>query len=599
MKSPFFLPVAALVFTLTVLLFQPVFGQQSRLQELERQLQNAVQAQDQGKAAYYSYQIGKLYKAQEQPDLSLSSLSDAISYGKKAGDDMLTYLAYQLTGSILAESKDYNKALNNYQRALKLAQQMNKSEFIMEGLIDVAVSYALTGKHKRSIAPLDEALSIAIRQKDVLTQQRCYELLAEYHKMLGNNAKTTEYQTLFNNLVRNQEKEELTQQQLKELEQQIEQAGSERRTTRHRLLHESRKLRQAEDSLLSTKYSLEETEESLRIAQAISENQQLQIDLLNMDKRLAEMRIKEQKARLRNEALIRNFILAGTLLVVGFVFMVIRGYRKQVAANKQIARQNENIKSSINYAKRIQEAMLHKSDLSENQLPNSFVLFRPRDSVSGDFYWVSELKNWYDPDVVIAAVDCTGHGIPGAFMSMIGINALNTIIGQGIAESDQILNALDKEIRSALQQETTGNKDGMDVALCIYRKEKGILEFSGAKNPLVYIQDGALTQVKGDVHPIGGNKPKGTFSFKKHNIPIDEPTTIYLYSDGFQDQFGGEKNTKFMSKHFKSLLLEIHDKPMPEQKAILEQTLNEWMDGQKQTDDILVMGIRLEGEWDE
>ncbi len=163
-----------------------------------------------------------------------------------------------------------------------------------------------------------------------------------------------------------------------------------------------------------------------------------------------------------------------------------------------------SIKSSINYAKRIQEAMLPKHELQKRLLPDSFILLKPRDSVSGDFYWFTEMKSWYNPDVIFTVADCTGHGVPGAFMSLIGINALNGIINKGIAETDQILSELHQEIRTALQQETTGNNDGMDVALCIYRKEKNTLEFSGAKNSLIYIQDNKLFQVKGE-HVVTAN----------------------------------------------------------------------------------------------
>jgi serine phosphatase RsbU (regulator of sigma subunit) len=238
--------------------------------------------------------------------------------------------------------------------------------------------------------------------------------------------------------------------------------------------------------------------------------------------------------------------------------------------------------------------MLPKIDLRQRLMPESFILFKPRDGVSGDFYWFSEIKSWYSPDVVVAAADCTGHGVPGAFMSMIGINSLNAIIGRGIAEPDQILQSLDNEIRTALQQEKTGNNDGMDIALCIYRKEKSLIEFSGAKSPLIYIQDKKLTQVKGDVHSIGGSKSKKDFTFRKHKVPIEETTMIYLFSDGYRDQFGGKDNMKFMSKKFNQLLLDIHQKPLAEQHAILDKTIEDWKSGHSQTDDILVMGIRIE-----
>lgn len=159
-----------------------------------------------------------------------------------------------------------------------------------------------------------------------------------------------------------------------------------------------------------------------------------------------------------------------------------------------------------------------------------------------------------------------------------------------------MLDSLDREIKTALRQELTGNNDGMDVALCIYRKEKNTLEFSGAKNPLVYIQDNTLFQVKGDVHSIGGSEHRKDFAFKRHEIAIDKPTMIYLFSDGYRDQFGGKDNAKFMSRRFSKLLLDIHILPLAEQLRLLDTTLTDWKGTRDQTDDILVMGIRLAPE---
>ncbi len=576
------------------------FGQQSKLQELSKLLEQAVQQNNDGKAAFYNYEIAKQYLDQDETDKASEYLSQSVKLARKAEDNALLYLAYRLTGEVFVQEQSYNKALNNFQRALRVARDMDKQEFIKEALMEVGASSASLGRQKRSVEHWEEALSMAIQTNDVILQLECYQLLAEAYGKEGGEAKQKEYQALYNNIIQNQESEQLSQQQraeLEELEQQLEQAGEEKQNVSTMLQRQSSRLRQAEDSLLATKYSLDETERSLKLAEEISENQRLQIDLLNKDKELAESRIMEQKVRLENEALIRNSIIIGALLAGSLVFVVVLGYRRKIEANKEIDRQNKSIQSSINYAKRIQEAMLHNSNLQEQLLPDSFVLFKPRDVVSGDFYWISELKGWYDPDVVIAAVDCTGHGIPGAFMSMIGMNSLNAIISRGVAESDQILDELDKEIRTALQQEKTGNQDGMDVALGIYRKERGVLEFSGAKNPLIYIQDNKVFKLKGDRRAIGGKQyKKKDIGFKKHSVSIDQPTVIYLFSDGYQDQFGGEQNTKFMTTRFADLLLEIHQKPMQEQKEILDRTIMEWMEGRKQTDDILVVGVRLEAD---
>lgn len=579
-----------------MLLHCPVaVGQQTdKLQENEQALKQAIDNKDNGKAAFYSYEIAKQYEEQNQPDKAIDYLSQGVTYAKKAGDDMLGYLAYQRVGQLYTDVKNYSKALDSFQKALKLAQGLKKDEFVSEGLVHVAESYAQLNRYKKSIEPLEEALSLALQQNDRPVQERCYELLAEYHRKLGNTAKAREYENLSNTLIQNQQKQELSEQQLTELKQQINEAGKEKKTVHSQLTRQTQKLRRAEDSLLATRYSLEETERSLLETKAISEKRQLEIDLLNKDKELAGVRIKEQNARLENEALIRNSIITGVLLAAALVSVVVTGYRRKLKANKKIDEQNKSIKSSINYAMRIQHAMLPKPEQQKELVPDSFVLFKPRDSVSGDFYWFSQIKNWYNPDVVFAAVDCTGHGIPGAFMSMIGINALNGIVSRGIADSDQMLHALDEEVRTALQQATTGNNDGMDIALCIYRKEKSILEFSGAKSPLVYVQNKELSYIKGDIHSIGGSRSKHEFRFKKHLVTIDQPTMVYLFSDGYRDQFGGEEGTKFMSKRFNKLLLDIHHLPLEEQLQILDKTIEEWKGTHNQTDDILVMGIRLD-----
>lgn len=583
-----------LIIILPFLMCFGAIAQEAKLQELEEHLKQAIDSKDNGKASFYSYEIAKLYSFQKQSDKAIEYLDECVAFGKKAGDNTLMYRAHEHLGLIYRERRNYNRALDNFQKALRYAKLIKQSTALSEMLIHIGTTYGQLEKHKKSIESLEEALSLALHQDDLIMQQRCYELLAEAYNKLGNSNKTKEYKNLYNNIVRSQQNEEKSTQQLQELKQKADQAGKEKSSANAKLSQQNKKLRQTEDSLLAIKYSLEATTTSLKETKDISEKQQLQIDLLSKDKELAEMRINEQNIRLENEALVRNSIVIGTFLAAALAGVVVNGYRKKIKANKKIEEQNKSIRSSINYAKRIQEAMFPKPELQKRLLPESFILLKPRDSVSGDFYWFTEIKNWYNPDVVFAAADCTGHGVPGAFMSMIGISALNGIIGQGIAESDLILNALDVEIRTALQQEMTKNNDGMDIALCIYRKEKNTLEFSGAKNPLIYIQNNKLSQIKGDVHSIGGRRSKSDHSFKKHKVSIEETTMVYLFSDGYADQFGGPNNTKFMSKKFQRLLLDIHQKPLTEQMELLNNTIEEWRRNVGQTDDILVMGIRLE-----
>ncbi len=568
-------------------------GQQT-VAEQEQLLQNAIQSKDNGKAAFYAYELAKLYVADQKLDKASTYLVQSVSYAKKSGDKVLLYLSYDRMGQILISQKKYDKALENYQSALEVAQGQKKSEYIFDALMNVTLTYGAIAKYKKAIDPLEQALAITLRQNDELKQQQCYELLVNYYSRLGKTDKVNEYKELNDKLIQRQQQEQQKQKQQDALQSQVKEKDVAQKTARAQLEKQTLQLHKAEDSLSTTRYSLNETKSSLEEARVTNEKRQLEIDLLNKDKALSELRIQEQETRLQNEALIRNSIIVGTALLAALVLVMVYSYRRALATNKKIDQQNKNIKSSINYAQRIQEAMLPKPDLQKKLIPDSFILLKPRDIVSGDFYWLSEIKSWYSPDVIIVAADCTGHGVPGAFMSMIGMNSLNGIVGDGIAEPDQILQSLDKEIRAALQQDKTGNNDGMDIALCIYRKEKSILEFAGAKNPLVYIQNGTLTQIKGDVHPIGGSKRNHEFTYRKHKVPIEETTMVYLFSDGYRDQFGGKDGTKFLTKNFNKLLLEIHLKPMDEQKKILDQRIEEWKSRYPQTDDILVIGFKLE-----
>lgn len=264
--------------------------------------------------------------------------------------------------------------------------------------------------------------------------------------------------------------------------------------------------------------------------------------------------------------------------------------RKQ--AQQRIEKQNDDITSSINYAKRIQTAFLPLEEDIAAAIPSFFVFYQPRDIVSGDFYWFEQKDN----KVILAAADCTGHGVPGALMSMIGNEILKQIvIERGFTSSDKILNELNKGIRTALRQEVSKNADGMDISLVVIDYSNKTMEFSGAKNPFYYIQNREFYQIKGDVFSIGGEQTKGEKIFTKHLIDISIPTTFYIGSDGFQDQFGSEGNKKFMVKHLRELLFAIHEKEMSEQKEILQQTITDWIKSGKthQTDDILWIGARL------
>jgi ligand-binding sensor domain-containing protein/serine phosphatase RsbU (regulator of sigma subunit) len=258
----------------------------------------------------------------------------------------------------------------------------------------------------------------------------------------------------------------------------------------------------------------------------------------------------------------------------------------------ELAQKNLDITSSIEYAKRIQEAILPELKEIRSHLPESFVLFKPKDIVSGDFYWFGTKKG----KKIIAAVDCTGHGVPGAFMSMIGNNLLSQIIMEnGIVEPDEILNELNKGVQAALKQGTheVETRDGMDVALCVIDTETREVRFSGAYRPLLIVSDGKLEKIESDKFPIGGAQMAAERIFTRHTKHLKKGDTLYMFSDGYADQFGGERGKKFMVKRLNELLLSMYKLSPNIQLETLESHIQEWKGSHEQVDDILVIGVRL------
>jgi serine phosphatase RsbU (regulator of sigma subunit)/HAMP domain-containing protein len=258
--------------------------------------------------------------------------------------------------------------------------------------------------------------------------------------------------------------------------------------------------------------------------------------------------------------------------------------------NEKISELYTEVTDSIKYAKRLQEAILPPDDLVKKILPNSFVLYKPKDIVSGDFYWMGE-KNG---KTYFAAVDCTGHGVPGAFMSIVGYNALNNALSQFDTPAT-ILDSLNKEISQTLHRNSSGatTKDGMDLALCSYDAKTKQLEYAGAFNPLYLIRDNNVEQIKADKFPIGSYFDDEPKTYTNHVIQLEKDDYVYVFSDGYADQFGGAKGKKFMYKQFRDCLLGLIGKAMPNQKEFLNSTIETWKGPLEQVDDILVIGMHI------
>lgn len=267
---------------------------------------------------------------------------------------------------------------------------------------------------------------------------------------------------------------------------------------------------------------------------------------------------------------------------------------KQIMIQKEeLSIKNKSITDSINYAKRIQTAMLPPFKMLKTFFPSSFILYMPKDIVSGDFYWINTMND----KTFVAAVDCTGHGVPGAFMSLIGFELFRRITNvEGLTRPSDILNKLNEDFHEIFKDvDNIVLRDGMDVALCSIDRNNNILEFSGAFNPLYLIRDNKITEIKGDRFAIGLDETNFmNQTFKNHLIPLQEGDIIYIFSDGFADQFGGPDGKKYKYRRFKHLLLNMHQLDMEKQREILENNVKEWRGQEEQVDDILIIGIKVD-----
>jgi len=264
----------------------------------------------------------------------------------------------------------------------------------------------------------------------------------------------------------------------------------------------------------------------------------------------------------------------------------------------EIEEKHQSIKDSIDYARVIQLAILPPLTEIQQIFPNSFVFFNPRDVVSGDFYWFASLN---EKECIIAAADCTGHGVPGAFMSMIGNTLLNEIVNdKKIHAPDEILNTLNTSIRAALKQDDEGSetRDGMDIAICKYNSETRLLTYSGANRPLYLVQNyeneiGILQEIKANKFPIGGIRMEFEKVFTAHEFQLKTNDCFYIFSDGYADQFGGPRGKKFMTPNFQKLLCQSATENMNVQHQKVEFAFNKWKGNLEQVDDVLVIGVKV------
>ena len=360
--------------------------------------------------------------------------------------------------------------------------------------------------------------------------------------------------------------------------------GDYRKAYENHLLHKA---------LYDSIYNVEEVARLTGLELQYAFEKEKQAEELEQQKKDA-IQAEEEKRQL----LVRNSLIIGCVLLALLFFVVYRSFLQNRRAhrileqqNEKIEKQNKKITDSIEYAQRIQSALFPPVEKRKGILPDHFILHKPCDIVSGDFYWMAKK----DKRVFIAVADCTGHGVPGALMSMLGVAILcETVNKKASIYASAILNQLRGRIIHSLHQRGRKDeaRDGMEMALCIIDFEQLKIQFAGAYRPIYIIRKNELLEIKGDKMPIGihGGKRR---TFTNHEVVLEQDDCIYLSTDGYADQLGGPKRKSFKAKYLKELLLNNHHLEMQEQHRILESTMEEWRGELEQIDDMLLLGIRV------
>lgn len=443
-----------------------------------------------------------------------------------------------------------DKALKLQERALKLAEENNDQTRVSNAYTNLGYTYLSIKEYQKAIEVCERGLKIA-KEVDVLPKyESACECLYQAYYGVSDYKTAVEYLHLYHKIHDSISSAEVTNQLVRQkLQFEFEQ-------------------KQRKDSLT---------------------NARLQT--------LKDAEIKAKTSQIRNDKVLKWVLYAGIGVVLMFLFIVFNRFRITRKQNAIIAEQSEKVEEknkeitdSITYARRIQEAILPSSELISACLPESFVLYLPKDIVAGDFYWIEERNN----NVLFAAADCTGHGVPGAMVSVICNNALNRSVREfGLSDPGKILDKTRELVLEQFEKSKMDVKDGMDVALCVFDSSTGVLRYAGAHNPLWIIRNQGLEveEVKASKQPVGQFEHHK--SFLTHEKHLQKGDTLYIFSDGLVDQFGGEKGKKLKNKAFKAKLLEIQKRSMEDQKMELNRFINDWKGAREQLDDICVFGVRI------
>ncbi len=595
------------------------------LEKLSKQAKEYSEAGEPIKLAQTLSKMGKTYSQIRDYNKAIDSYKKSATLylqNKRLSNVRKTY---QNIGLLYTELDEYENSLTYMKMALKTARLQNNDTAISGCMTDVAYILIIEKEYRVAIDQLLEALKIAqdINHKQLII--KCYQMLMECYRALGMNAKFMEYQNKLNNMTTHVN-QEIANQEVSELKR-------ERYATKER--------RELEDSIqrLLFDQQRQNAENATKLSESIQEKKIIEQNRMQLDQqrrlfqlekqRDQQLKIEKEAAQNKRNELLQYLYIGISLLLLLLIvaYLAWRNARKTkqlnvllkennmimeeqnmqvekwanelAETNRQISIQQQAISDSISYAKHIQMSMLISKDLLRKAIPQLAIFFKPRNVVSGDFYWYHRKGD----KAYLAAIDCTGHGVPGAMISMIGYNILENIMHDtNLEHPSDIMDKMHMDIRNTLRQDTTDNHDGMDMSLVMIDSAKRKLEYCGAKNALVVCRPGMEPEkIKPNPFGIGGlvpddpdnPNPTGARKFTNVDVPVESDATYYIFSDGYSDQFGGPANKKYMLGRFRKMLGSICHLTMSEQEKMLKEDFKTWKGDNEQTDDILVIGFRV------
>jgi serine phosphatase RsbU (regulator of sigma subunit) len=594
-------------------------------------------------ASLYLTKMAYLYWENKISEKAIEYFNKALETNKTVGNRNAIWVIHNNIGMIYSDLDDYKKALDEFQLSLQAGKEMKDKEKMASTLNNIALMQSYLEKFQDSNNTLDEALRYSQELNNLRLIRSCYAALADNYKRIGNKDKEVENYQLFSTFDQKIREQEMLQVQM-ESAAKVAQANEEKKRKELDLAMQSIKLQQINDSL-------EKVEQ-------INRENQMRFDLMKKEHELKEQKGRLEKELYIKRIFIIGFIVILCFLILLFIQIkqkikvnkelhlkneqleahkiiisntnfelqiknqqleehqsTINEQNKQLTKkndelenknneleehrriieeqNKQLGKQNQKIMESIRYAHMIQEALLPSQRAIKKNFPQSFIFYKPRDIVSGDFYWFSIQGS----KIFIAAVDCTGHSVPGAFMSLIGNTLLKEIIiEKKISNPAEILKYLNEGVIQTLRQEEEDSRseDGMDISLCCIDKDLNIIEIAATNNSVYLVNNGELITIEGDYNTIGGVLARrNEATFTKYEIPIKEKTSLYIFSDGYYSQIGGKNNKTLRSDNFRKILFDNCQLSMLQQEEMLGKYLQEWKNDQDQTDDILVIGIQI------